>query len=389
MATLTTVRLYFQQLWKRNNNVRSLEGPSPSSTNHIDSVRSEVGMLNSFLSVLSSVYSVGVGLHRVSYEFSVLTKTHLRVPVISVGNITVGGNGKTPFVHLLVKDILKHKKCLVMMRDYGEDESKMSKALLPNCDFVLGKNRVDKAAEMLKQSTATAELALLDDGFQHWNCARDIDIVMINALSPFGNGHMIPRGPMREPLAALARAHAIVFNHADHSTPSDLALLRASLQQYTRPDMVWACTTMVPEYLMDPAAEDDSANQLPVSALSGKHIVCFAGLGQPDAFFATVRQLSGATADSCVCIEYPDHHVYTAQDIHRILQASTQVSTVDVCFLTSEKDWYRCSDIFRQEFGLGRSEAQRGRLYVLRSSMKLISGGEALQGLFRGVGISL
>ncbi|KAL0406937.1 UNVERIFIED_CONTAM: putative tetraacyldisaccharide 4'-kinase, mitochondrial [Sesamum latifolium] len=194
------------------------------------------------LSVVSSLYSVALRLRRHLYRFNLLQKHRLPVPVISVGNLTWGGNGKTPMVEFLARCFADDGiSPLILTRGYaGADEAKMLQRQLRGTSGKIGvaANRVAIAARFLEQygyvtspgapqkqlSEEKTEIlfkpdmigvAILDDGMQHLSVWRDVEIVMVNGLMPWGNHQLLPLGPLREPLTALRRADIIVIHHAD------------------------------------------------------------------------------------------------------------------------------------------------------------------------------
>ncbi|XP_020554461.1 probable tetraacyldisaccharide 4'-kinase, mitochondrial isoform X2 [Sesamum indicum] len=194
------------------------------------------------LSIASSLYSVALRLRRHLYRFNLLEKHRLPVPVISVGNLTWGGNGKTPMVQFLARCFADDGiSPLILTRGYGgADEAKMLQRQLRGISVKIGvgANRVAIAARLLEQygyvtspggsqkqlSEEKTEIlskadmigvAILDDGMQHLSVWRDVEIVMVNALMPWGNHQLLPLGPLREPLTALRRADILVIHHAD------------------------------------------------------------------------------------------------------------------------------------------------------------------------------
>jgi tetraacyldisaccharide 4'-kinase len=151
---------------------------------------------------LSRIYGVVASVTQAMYHDRLLSVYRSHVPVVSVGNITTGGVGKTPFVIWLARTLKdKGLKVVVLSRGYGaaqglNDEAKMFKEILPDVPIVTGANRKKSIQETLKEKHV--DLFVADDAFQHWPLHRDLDIVLIDATNPFGNGHLVPRGILRE-----------------------------------------------------------------------------------------------------------------------------------------------------------------------------------------------
>ncbi|OGW83683.1 MAG: tetraacyldisaccharide 4'-kinase, partial [Omnitrophica bacterium GWA2_52_8] len=157
-----------------------------------------------FLEVASWGYGLGAKMLRTLHERGVLTRKRLPFPVISIGNLTWGGTGKTPFVEYLARRIIDRKSTpMILMRGYGQDEVAQMKRQVPKAVLGIGVDRFAVAQKIAKQEPVN--LALLDDGFQHWALERDLEIVLVNALNPFGNGKLIPRGILREPVHHLKK----------------------------------------------------------------------------------------------------------------------------------------------------------------------------------------
>ena len=155
-----------------------------------------------FGKILSSIYGAVVALWKASYEWFPARKKRVSVRVISVGNITCGGTGKTPLTVRLAQWLKEEgKKVAVLTRGYGKDEVQELQKKLPGIPVVVGRDRVRSAHEAVAKHGA--EVLILDDGFQHIRLARDLDIVTLNATEPFGPGGLLPTGTLREPLSEL------------------------------------------------------------------------------------------------------------------------------------------------------------------------------------------
>ncbi|KAL5972591.1 hypothetical protein ACLOJK_039396 [Asimina triloba] len=211
------------------------------------------------LSFASSLYKLTLLLRQLLYCFGVFQKHRLPVPVISVGNLTWGGNGKTPMVEYIAL-LLSNAGIspLILTRGYaGGDEAKMLQRhlLKTSAKIGVGANRSAVAAQFFeryghinpsskhferhhhpsqKPSSFNAEkigAVILDDGMQHWSLSRDVEIVMVNGMVPWGNNQLLPRGPLRESLAALRRADVVVIHHADLVSDCQLKLIKATIRE--------------------------------------------------------------------------------------------------------------------------------------------------------------
>ncbi|MBI4313472.1 MAG: tetraacyldisaccharide 4'-kinase, partial [Candidatus Omnitrophica bacterium] len=148
-------------------------------------------LLGVFLKIASVGYGAAVGLVR-AYEKSALRSRALPCPVISVGNLTWGGTGKTPFTIYLAERFLRQGiRAAVLTRGYGQDEVDLLRRQLPQVPVYVGRDRIQTGHRAIQKG---AQVLILDDGFQHWRLRRDLDIVLLNAAAPFGNGWMLPGG---------------------------------------------------------------------------------------------------------------------------------------------------------------------------------------------------
>lgn len=174
--------------------------------------------------VLSRIYLALIVLRKIFYKIGIFRCHRLSVPVISVGNLTMGGVGKTPLVEFIAQTLKKKEiRPVILMRGYmqgdtsgrsqNSDEATMLRSILADIPVLIGADRVKNAKEFIKKNKA--DVFLLDDGFQHWRLSRDIDIVAIDTTDPWGNGDVLPRGILREPRTALGRADIFVLTKTD------------------------------------------------------------------------------------------------------------------------------------------------------------------------------
>jgi tetraacyldisaccharide 4'-kinase len=220
------------------------------------------------------------------YDNGGLSITRVDVPVISVGNLTVGGTGKTPFVVWLAKWFRQRNIAVTLIsRGYGQsggpnDEAREIAATLPDVPQLQNPDRIAAAKHAIAEHNAAA--VILDDAFQHRRLARDLDIVLIDALEPFGYGHLLPRGLLREPVANLRRAHVVALSRADAVSVCRREEIRAVVAQHA-PQAVWLELVHQPVALIDQAGRSE-----PLSHWQGKPLAAFAGIGNPAGFQHTL-----------------------------------------------------------------------------------------------------
>ncbi|MFQ5413264.1 MAG: tetraacyldisaccharide 4'-kinase [Phycisphaerae bacterium] len=283
------------------------------------------------------LYRAGVALRNRHYDRRRATVA-LPVPIISVGNITTGGTGKTPFVIELAQRLERAgRRVAVVARGYGaveggpNDEHRVITRHCPRAMCLANPNRVDAARHAHER--LGADVVLLDDGFQHRRLARDLDIVLVDATRPFGYGRLLPRGMLREPITALRRAHVVVITRVDQVARDELAHIDARVRA-AAPDAAHVhCRHVVT------AVERMDGTPLDAPP-AGRRAVIFAGIGNPDAFCATV---SACGVDVVARRWWPDHHAYRQRDIDTIRRLA-RTHACDVT-LTTEKDAVKLADL--------------------------------------------
>lgn len=268
------------------------------------------------LAGLSAPYGLAVHVRNTAYDRGVLHAARAVIPVVSVGNLTLGGTGKTPLVAWLARSfVAQGMRPAIVSRGYGaargqrSDEAAELAILLPGVPHVANRDRV---AGVRSAAAAGADIAILDDGFQHRRLARDIDIVAVDATDPFGGGRLFPRGLLREPLRGLARAQAVVLTRAASVDAARRGEIRGMLSDACRGGLppVWVEASHRPVHLRSAT----SATQ-PLERLAAARIAAFAGIGNPSAFRTSLANI-GATLVGFR--PYPDHHAYTVADIDAI-----------------------------------------------------------------------
>lgn len=280
----------------------------------------------------SAVYSRIVAMRNARYDRDAHRAVGVGRPVISVGNITTGGVGKTPLIIWLAEQLLAMgRRPAVVSRGYkakaGEpnDEMLMVSRRVPEAVCVANPYRVAAAAFAVEEQNAN--VVLLDDGFQHRALARDLDIVLIDATAPFGYGRVLPRGLLREPLEGLARAHLLVITRCDAVTDGALAVIENTLRRYAPGAPILRCAHAVS------GLTDLEGRPSDTDVASHASAVCFGAIGNPGAFAHTCEQLGFALAGR---VWWPDHHDYTPADAQEVMSRARRVDA-DV-LLTTEKD---------------------------------------------------
>jgi tetraacyldisaccharide 4'-kinase len=308
-----------------------------------------VKFTESILWPASVIYGAGAHLKARAYRAGLRKPQRLQGIVVSVGNLTVGGTGKTPLVTWIAKRWLAEgKKVGILTRGYRgtavaadsertaaapstSDEVRLLRGRLGDgVSFGVGANRFEKGSQLA--AAQGVDHFILDDGFQHQRLARDVDIVLIDGLGPFGGGRLLPAGRLREPVSALSRADIVVINRIAASPAIETVIRRHS---------------QAPIFYAQPIIETVRAvenGELSTQAfdLSGQRAFVFCGIGNPQGFLATLRETAAQVVGSKF---FPDHHRYRERDAARIQEdAATAGASILVC---TEKDFYNLEGSFR------------------------------------------
>ena len=285
------------------------------------------------LTPLSLVFRIVVWLRRNAYRAGLLRSVRVALPVIIIGNITVGGTGKTPLVIWLAEYLQKkgyHPG--IISRGYGGKASSWPQQVRPDsdpamvgdeavllasatgCPMAVGPDRVATATALIKHSEC--DVILSDDGLQHYALQRDIEIIVIDGIRRFGTGFSIPAGPMREPAKRLKEADLVVINGLGGGQEHIMRM---------RPGDAHSLT--------------DSSIKRPLTDFRAQAVHAVAGIGNPERFFQSLQQL-GMQLEKHV---FPDHHKFTAEDIRfgdykPVIM--TEKDAVKCRYFASENDWY-------------------------------------------------
>lgn len=255
------------------------------------------------------------------------------LPVISVGNMTVGGTGKTPFTAFVVSELKARKKRpMILSRGYcgdetGEnDEAKVLARLHPDVLHHQGKHRVALAKEAADARLCDA--IVLDDGFQYQALARNLNVCLIDATNPFGYGAVLPRGLLREPLDGLYRARPVVITRAELAAPGAIDEIKAEVLKHN-PHAKFVVSEMRATAVRDARS---GATRAP-SSLDGEEVLLASGVGNPDSFARDVRIHGARVRDHVV---KRDHHDWTDEEAKDLAKQAADLGVKSV--LTTAKD---------------------------------------------------
>jgi tetraacyldisaccharide 4'-kinase len=314
-------------------------------------------------------YGLAVRLRNVAYQRGWLRRNRAPVPVVSVGNLTVGGTGKTPCVEFVARFYRKlDRRVALLSRGYGSaggrnDEALVLEENLPDVPHLQGADRVTLAQIAVEE--LEAEVLVLDDGFQHRRMARDLDVVLIDATDPWGQGHLLPRGLLREPLGGLRRAGVVVLTRCDQVGPDEKEGLRQHVERIA-PGVPVVEARHEPLELVNSDGE-----RATLDMIQGQPVAAFCGIGNPDAFHRTLADLGTSVA---AFRSYPDHHAYTRQDVDE-LHGWTRGLDEGAPIVTTQKDLVKL-----------RVPRLGGRpLWALRVSLHVENGREEFERRLRAV----
>ena len=325
------------------------------------------------LAAMAAGYRGLLGAREWLYARGVIQSRRLDCPVVSIGNLTVGGTGKTPAVELAVRTLVDlGYRPAVLSRGYGRsgggvqivadaasirldadeagDEPFLLARRLPGVPVVVGPNRYETGRVARARFGVTA--IVLDDGFQHRTLGKDLEIVMARAARPWGNGRLLPGGPLREPLDGLAHAHLVVATGARR--PDEAAEVRDTVRRVAP-----AVPVLTAVHVPTECFESSTMRFVALDALGGTRLLAFAGIGSPAGFRGTLGETSATVVDFQ---EFADHHWYTREELARLERRAAEVRADG--FVTTEKDWVRLRPL----------PPLRRPVYVLSVRLVLTSG---------------
>jgi len=313
--------------------------------------KESLGLWSLPLAVLSIPYGVGSRLRSWSYSRGYFKRQSLPGFVVSIGNLTAGGTGKTPAVAMLAGWAQgKGYRVAVLSRGYGGkytdkvlevsdgssihvgphkagDEPYLIANKLRGVPLILSKKRFH--AGLYAHEKFGSDFFILDDGFQHLELKRDLDLVLIDSADPFGNGHLLPWGPLREPFSQLVRADVFILTRAKSYGPGDNTRDTLKREFPTTPVFY---SDHLPFRIVFPHANEKHAP----SFIEGKTVLAFAGIARPELFRDTLTKLG---ADVVHFKRYKDHYPFKNEDIKTLIRMKKKVGAQYL--LTTEKDWMR------------------------------------------------
>jgi len=363
----------------------------------------DASMLRFLLAIAAIGYSLAVRLRNLLYSKGLLKMHHVDATVICVGNITVGGTGKTPLVVWLCNLITQNTKlktkdctCAILTRGYKsraqenkdfKDEIAILADSCRDAKVIVNPDRVAGATEAIDKYAV--KVLIMDDGLQHRRLARDLDIVTIDATQPFGYGKLLPAGLLREPVSSLCRAGAVVITRCNQVSKAKLSEHEQKLQAIN-PDMIIAksihaavfvkypVSTVIPAKLgikankkMDSCLRRNDNIEL----LKGKKVFAFCGIGNPDAFFNTVKDIGAKLIGSKA---YDDHYHYTNECLTEISKQAIELGAQLI--LTTQKDWTKVISNFKSQISSFKPSLPFAYLAV---EIKFLAGEDKLTALIK------
>jgi len=310
--------------------------------------RSIGGVLLAPLIPLSYLYGLAMRGRAALYAQGLLRQQALPCRVISVGNLTVGGTGKTPVVIALAAALRdRGRKVGVISRGYkrrsgtsileisdgrtvrGHPEDSGDEPFLiaqrcPGVPVAVGADRPLVGRYLL--DGFGVDTLVLDDGFQHLALRRDVDILVLDAGAPFGNGYLLPRGRLREPLSAMERASAVLVTRASQAQRLDE--LKATVRAVAPAVPIW-----ITDFAPSGVVQVGGSAALESSVLKGERVLAVSGIGNPESFRRLLAAAGATVADHCV---FPDHHAYSEDNLGRIQRSAELVGADRI--VTTEKD---------------------------------------------------
>ena len=288
------------------------------------------------LSIVAIVYGQIVHWRNIAYDRGWKRISRVPVPVISVGNVTTGGTGKTPTVIMIARCLTEAGlKPAILTRGYGAKKGERSDEVMvmeqecPGVPVVINPDRIAGGREAI--SRFQANVLILDDGFQHRRLGRDLDIVLIDATSPLGVPGMFPRGSWRERPASLSRAHQIILTRCEQVSGELTDLAAGLLTQWINPRRIYKQVTEVVGVF------DQNGNPVQVR---GQRVLAFAGIANPDGFVRTLADLGIDVSAGCW---FDDHHRYKPElDFPEMLKLT--VERQPAAWITTSKDWVKLKE---------------------------------------------
>jgi len=293
-----------------------------------------------------------VALRNALYDLGLKATGSVDAKVISVGNLTTGGTGKTPMVEWLATWLRERGlRPAVLARGYGRptqtgtqerqqrpanlnDEGLLLQANVPGLHVIVGADRLKSAQTALLEIEPPPDCFVLDDAFQHRRIERDLNILLIDSLDPFGFGHLLPRGLLREPIHNLRRADLVVLTRADQRDEPAIASLAQKVHQIA-PEM----PILTAAHRLKGILQRKDLSPVGEGWVKGKRLFAFCGIGNPEGFR---KALAGLDTTIAGFREFPDHYWYGEDDLHEIAAEAERLEAEAT--ITTQKDAVRLSE---------------------------------------------
>jgi len=319
-------------------------------------------VLRGLLRIGEAFYTPAVRWRNRRYDRGITPVFKADVPVVSVGNLTLGGTGKTPLVRWIAQWFADCGiRIAIVSRGYGSKHGKANdEALelhqsLPDLPHLQNPDRAAAVREAMQSLNVQA--VVLDDAFQHRRMGRDLDIVLLDALEPFGFNHVFPRGTLREPVEGLQRAQTVILSRADCLTATERQSIWRQVRRYA-PEASRAEVTHAPSRLLSA-----SGSSWPLAELRGRSVAAFCGIGNPAGFRHTLKTCGCRVLDFRT---FPDHHTYTSSDMDDLNDWALRLNVS--CVLCTGKDLVKLP-VER----LGKQE-----LWAIGVDLRFLNGKDAL-----------
>lgn len=303
------------------------------------------------LAGLSLGYAAATAFVQHTYDLGLRRRFTLPVPVFSIGGISLGGAGKTPVTRWMARRLQAGgRRVGILLRGHGGrlvrkggivsqggqvlhtaaeagEEAVLHARSLPGVAVAVGRDRVRRGRELLTR--AGVDVLLLDDGFQYWRLARDLDLVLLPADNPFDNGRPLPRGLLREPPGRLRRAHALIVTHAERVTPTQLRNTVSHLRKFAPPGVPVFTCRLTPQRF----TPVDGGADIALAALRGERVFLTSAIAANDAFASTARSLGLRVTGHR---SFPDHFQYDRSTQESLAAEAERLGAR--CLVTTEKD---------------------------------------------------
>ena len=358
--------------------------------------RKERSAFTALFAILSFIYGLGVRLRLIAYRIGALKTRSLSAYILSIGNITVGGTGKTPFVAMLAEWAdRKGFKAAILSRGYkgkrisesivvSDGTEVLASVDIAGDEPVLLARKLSSVPVLVSKKRHTAgdlavrrfgsEILLLDDGYQHLSLRRDLNVLLIDARRQFGNGFLLPRGPLREPLEEIRRADLIVITKCTTDCTGDS--LDGFLQSNFPDKPVYRSRHLSDQIVFPVLGETYSPD-----FIASKKLVAFTGLAHPGDFLQMVESLGAQVVHFEA---FPDHHLFAERELGNLVSRKKALGADFL--LTTEKDWVRIDGRVEVDVDIAVLKIKMGLLSDSDAFFKIIMEGIGRFGLSKNEG---